>query len=157
MIGCIEDARLIGEWDHNYPLPEGWGYLDEGEERAAFLSPDGVVYKVELNNCGINRTEYFNICKLEMQESIENWRIPEAMLYELDKFHSVIAMEYIDGEDPEACDSFLTKSCECTCEQFPCLGIEWEMVSMLWGLIDFTTENVRQLPDGTKVLIDLTR
>lgn len=157
MVGCIEDAKLILEWDHNESLPEGWSYIDEGEERAVFISPSNVVYKVELNSDGCNREEYFNICKIQMQEPIENWRVPETTLYEIDKFHSVIAMEYIDGINSESCDSFLTKSCVCTCNQFPCVGIEWETVSVLWGLIDFTTDNVKQLLDGTNVLVDATR
>ena len=157
MVGTEEDARLIGEWDHNYPLPDGWGYVDEGEERAVFISPSKVVYKVELNSDGSNRAEYMNICLIEMQEPVENWRVPEATLYELDKFHSVIAMEYVEGSVPNACDSFLTKHSECTCGEFPCVGIEWEMVSVLWGLVDFTAHNVVQLPDGTNVLVDLTR
>jgi hypothetical protein len=156
MIGCFEDAQLIGEWDHNYPLPDGWGYVDEGEERAVFTSPDKVIYKVELNSSGANHSEYFNICMIELQESIKNWRVPEASLYELDKFHSVIAMEYIDGDNPPECGSILSTAV-CTCNEFPCVGVEWEMVSVLWGVIDLNCDNVRLLSDGTKVLVDVSR
>lgn len=156
MIGCLEDAQLIGEWDHNYPLPDGWGYVDEGEERAVFISPDKVIYKVELNSSGANHSEYFNICMIELQQPVKNWRVPKAYLYELDKFHSVIAMEYIEGKDPPECGSTLSTAV-CTCNTFPCIGVEWETVSVLWGVIDLNCDNVRLLPDGTKVLVDVSR
>jgi hypothetical protein len=79
------------------------------------------------------------------------------MLYELDKFHSVIAMEYIDGEKAAGCDSVLTKSAICTCNNFPCEGIEWETVSRLWGITDLNSDNVLTLIDGTNIVVDVTR
>lgn len=156
MIGCLEDAILILEWDHNYPLPNGWHYLNEGEERAVFISPDEVVYKVELNSDGCNRDEYFNICRINEAEPVKNWRVPDATLWEIDKFHSVIAMEYIEGEDPPGCGSMLATA-QCDCNEFPCIGIEWETVSVLWGITDLNSDNVRLMSDGTKVLVDVTR
>lgn len=156
MIGCIEDARLILDWEHEYPLPEGWGYVDEGEERAVYLSPDNVIYKVELNHDGVNREEYFNICRINLADPVKNWRLPKASLYEIDKFHSVMAMEYIEGVDPPHCGSMLSTAV-CTCEMFPCIAIEWETISILWGVIDLNSDNVRLMPDGTKVLVDVTR
>lgn len=156
MIGCFEDAQLIGEWDHNYPLPDGWYYLGDGEERVAYLSPDLVVYKVDTNS-GANRTEYFNICLIELTNPLKNWRVPDSSLYELDKFHSVIAMEYIDGIPALGCDSAFTKSSICTCNNIPCEGIEWEAVARLWGIVDLNSDNVVTLEDGTNVLVDVTR
>lgn len=60
MIGNAVDAQVIADWyrevnpDGHYfrlsweeDLPEGWKYLGDGCYRAAFLSPEGVVYKVE--------------------------------------------------------------------------------------------------------------
>jgi hypothetical protein len=154
-IGCFEDARLIGEWDHNNPLPDGWHYIGDGEERIAYLSPSGIVYKVDTRS-GSNRREYFNICLIELTNPLKNWRVPEATLYEIDKQNSVIAMEYIGGRDPQECGSTLSSS-ECTCYQFPCIGIEWETVSVLWGVKDLDNCNVRLMDDGTKVLVDVTR
>lgn len=156
MVGCLNDAQLIGEWDHNYPLPKGWRYVDEGEERAVFLSPDNVIYKVELFNDGSNRREYFNICQITTLEPVENWRVPDATLYEINDSDTVIAMEYIDGTDPPGCGSMLATA-ECTCGMFPCIGIEWETISILWGVIDLNSDNVRLTPDGTKILVDVSR
>lgn len=156
MIGCREDAELIGQWDDYYPLPDGWDKVGEGDERIAYLSPDGIVYKVELTLNGANTTEYFNICQIQLLEPVENWRVPEASLYVLDKFHSVIAMEYIQGTGAIFCQSTY-RNVSCTCNEFPCVGIEWEMIGELWGITDLHSDNIRQLPDGTKVLVDVTR
>jgi hypothetical protein len=59
MIGNRGDASYIREWvrdeqyasDNTYTCPEwapeGWKFLGRGCYRAAYLSPDGVVYKVQ--------------------------------------------------------------------------------------------------------------
>jgi hypothetical protein len=54
MIGNAKDAELIHYWHHDIredgeweTAPEGWEYLGEGCYRTAYLSPDGVVYKVQ--------------------------------------------------------------------------------------------------------------
>jgi hypothetical protein len=156
MVGCREDAEMIWEWDHNYPLPEGWSYLGHGEERVVYLSPDNVVYKLD-NESGANMLEYFNICMIQTTNPLANWRVPEATLYKLNKFTQVIAMEYIDGQKPVMCGSVMTKSCVCTCNEFPCQGIEWEAVSVLWGVTDLNDDNVLITNDGTKVLVDVSR
>lgn len=157
MIGCMEDAQLIQEWDDMDYLPEGWDCIGSGDERFVYTSPAGIVYKVEISITGANAKEYYNICRIELQEPVEKWRVPKASLYVIDKFHSVIAMEFIDGTDPIQCESTYSMSGICTCEQFPCVGIDWEMVGELWGIRDLHRDNVKMLPDGTNVLVDVTR
>jgi hypothetical protein len=156
MVGCLEDAQLIGKWDHNYPLPDGWGIVGYGLERAVYISPDNIVYKVD-DGSGANSTEYFNICQIKLTNPVKNWRVPEATLYQLDNLNSVIAMEYIDGDKAKECRSTYSFKSMCNCNEFPCVAIEWEMVGEIWGIRDLHDDNVMQLPDGTKVLVDVTR
>lgn len=52
MIGNATEAQFIHNWYHNKPLtpfdaPEGWRRLGSGSFRVGFLSPSGVVYKVQ--------------------------------------------------------------------------------------------------------------
>jgi len=155
MVGCFEDAQLIGEWDNYFPLPDGWGYLDEGAERAAYISPDNVVYKVELRPDGSNTNEYFNICTIKECEPVEGWDVPDATLYDVSKYIKVIAMEYVKGKNDIECHSYMGSRDECDCEQFPCTAIGWEMIAKLWGVRDLTAENVRVVGD-TRVLIDVS-
>lgn len=54
MIGNEKDALFIHDWYHSkgwgkYDPPEGWQYMGGGSYRSAYLSPDGVVYKVQMN------------------------------------------------------------------------------------------------------------
>lgn len=58
MIGNAEEAEFIHYWYHakwdqfSETAPEGWEYLGEGCYRTAYLSPTGVVYKVQQSESG---------------------------------------------------------------------------------------------------------
>lgn len=57
MIGNEKDALLIHNWWHGHRdsyrnPPEGWQYLGGGSFRTAYLSPDGVVYKIQKDLSG---------------------------------------------------------------------------------------------------------
>ena len=65
MIGNLEEAQFIYNWYRNikasyYDRPDGWQYLGSGCYRTAYLSPSGVVYKVEQSEGSwqSNRGEY---------------------------------------------------------------------------------------------------
>lgn len=57
MLGNAAEAQFIHNWYHspdrtcNRP-PEGWTHLGGGSFRSAYLSPSGVVYKVQKNLSG---------------------------------------------------------------------------------------------------------
>jgi len=154
MIGCVEDAEFIAEWDFRHPLPDGWSFAGEGATRVAVISPDGIVYKVELSPDGSNSNEYMNIQRIKKLPPIKGWEIADASLYILDNFKSVIAMEYIEGSDDIECGSYLGPEFKCTCKMKPCVAYVWEVTARLWGVWDLTSDNIRVQPDGTRIVID---
>ncbi len=90
-------------WYADIPLPKGWRYLGHGMYRAAFLSPSGVVYKVETGNrisrMQSNVSEYERILELRFSDDVKETGviIPKAWLYSVSG-RDIIAMEYMDGE-----------------------------------------------------------
>lgn len=154
MIGNIEDAELIGEWDYE-TLPDGWFDVGEGSSRNAYISPDGVVYKVEQRPDGSNSLEYMNYLKIQEAGPLSGWAVPETSLYILSESKAVIAMEYIEGVDDIECEANTAPDFKCTCHRKPCVAYEWEVAHHFWGVVDLSYENIRVMPDGTRVLIDL--
>lgn len=102
LVGNQEEAALIHEWYHysrsgSWNLPEGWTRLGEGSFRAAYLSPSGVVYKVQkdlLHGYQTNHGEYekwrdlyFN-CKMPQHS-----RLPKLGYFPIDEGVGVVAIE----------------------------------------------------------------
>lgn len=91
-------------WTERPTMPEGWRELGDGCFRRAFLSPDGVVYKVQkdyANRYGqTNEGEYKNLLHGLACEAPEHTRMPRFTYYELDG-RGVMAMERIHGETLE--------------------------------------------------------
>jgi hypothetical protein len=92
-------------------VPEGWEKLGSGSYRAAYLSPSGVVYKVNhrLRDSkaqeGSNYAEMMNIIKLRKGRRIpDGWAVPDATLYRvpltLRSNDYVIAMPKVDTSAP---------------------------------------------------------
>lgn len=154
MIGNIDDAEFIAEWNMNYPLPDGWSFAGEGATRVAVISPEGIVYKVELSPDGSNSDEYMNIQRIKELPPIRGWDIADASLYIVNDFKSVIAMEYIDGGKDIECGAYLAPDFVCTCHMKPCVAYLWEVTSRLWNLWDLNGDNIMVLKDGTRVIID---
>lgn len=113
MLGNEEDARFIRDWhiaitasegDYDrktgeYRSPEGWERLGSGCYRVAYLSPDGVVYKVQLYYAApgryegqSNKTEVANLRKYWLTKMPEGCRLPRWGFFELDG-RGVMAME----------------------------------------------------------------
>lgn len=154
MIGNIEDAEFIAEWDFSNELPDGWSHVGEGSSRIAVISPDEVVYKVEISPNGSNSNEYLNIERIKQMPSIRGWRVADASLYIVDKYKSVIAMEYVDGSKDIECGAYLAPDFVCTCRMKPCVAYLWEVTARIWGLWDLTCDNIMVLKDGTRVIVD---
>lgn len=112
MIGNAEDARFIRDWslrrykddpygyDSAPSAPEGWKRLGKGCYRIAYLSPDGVVYKVEHDYGGAgwpqsNRGEDKNLRRYRFTKMPEGCRLPRWQYFELDG-KGVMAMEKFD-------------------------------------------------------------
>lgn len=111
MIGNAEDARFIRDWslqrykDDPYDYipgpsaPEGWKRLGKGCFRIAYLSPDGVVYKVERHYgdgwSQSNRGEDKNLRRYRFTKMPEGCRLPRWQYFELDG-KGVMAMERFD-------------------------------------------------------------
>lgn len=88
-IGSAEEARIAIE---GYE-PKGWQYLGSGSYRSAYLSPTGVVYKVNDDDSyyGSNDSEWDNYLRIEGMV-LPSWlRIPRMQLY-----GDVMAAEYVD-------------------------------------------------------------
>jgi hypothetical protein len=168
-IGSLAEAETI-EWHYrknartgnspeDWELPNGWAYLGSGQFRAAFLSPTGVVYKVQkfANSRQSNRGEYEYLLELRYSESVKavNVILPKAWLYTIGRAE-VIAMEYMCGiKIPDYC----FYECNCT-DQIKtggqCAWKELERIESALGLTDLHDDNVVFIPEQRKwAVIDL--
>lgn len=102
-------------------LPEGWEFLGEGCYRAAFLAPDGVVYKVQHYTEGADSTEnedeYANFKRASKRivlDSMGTCRLAPCYLWD----DNVLAMEYVpvaeyameESDDPYSPDAFTIRA-----------------------------------------------
>lgn len=109
MLGNEADARFIRDWytcelekptyNQLRDAPEGWTRVDAGCYRTVFLSPGGVVYKVEQRYAKpgghegqSNKTEAANLRKYWLTKMPEGCRMPRWGFFELGG-RGVIAME----------------------------------------------------------------
>lgn len=102
LVGNQEEATLIHEWYHDhhgrYGAPEGWKYLNAGSFRAAYLSPSGVVYKVQKDRQGYgyqsNKGEYDKWRDLYFKCKMPRYsRLPKMGYFPTEDGLGVVAME----------------------------------------------------------------
>lgn len=164
-------------------MPEGWKRLGSGCYRTAYLSPRGVVYKVNARRYdgeeydGYNHAEFRNIITIKSTRTVpEMWRIPDATLYRMPemqhtddyrgrKFRGndyVIAMPLIDTEVPlNTCYSWDDEPCKCADEPGNirvggvCTRKLFREASKALHLSDLHTNNVFPQADGTLVVVDV--
>lgn len=125
MIGNEKDALLIHNWWHSHRdsyrnPPEGWEYLGAGSFRAAYLSPSGVVYKVQKDRPGVryqsNLGEWnvykrlYYTCKMPRHS-----RLPKLGYFPIEGDWGVIAIEKLEKnpsyyERVKGTDEYLTWS-----------------------------------------------
>lgn len=108
MLGNEADARFIRdwyveergkrEWDQR-DAPKGWTRLGAGCYRTVFLSPDGVVYKVQQRYAKpdqyegqCNKSEAANLRRYWLTKMPEGCRLPRWGFFELDG-RGVVVME----------------------------------------------------------------
>lgn len=157
-----------GRLEVNYPygpnteepkIPAGWKYLASGISRRAYLSPTGVVYKVQKDpgsDYQGNKGEHATAEKVRRSGSVKGAYIPRTALYEVPGSW-VIALEYMPGirgdHHWDACRSYTyygeDTGRKCTC-MFPgavrCAArIKRELQTKL-GLSDLHSENVLWVP-----------
>lgn len=137
-------------------IPEGWKYLAAGVSRRAYLSPSGVVYKVQRNpesDYQGNKGEHETAERVRKSGSVRGAYIPKTSLYEVPGSW-VIALEYMNGirgdQHWEQCANaaYYGKG-KCSC-MFPgavrcALAIRRELQNKL-GLTDLHNENVLWVP-----------
>lgn len=140
-------------------LPEGWKFLAAGMSRRAYLSPSGVVYKVQRNlesDYQGNKGEHETAERVRKSGSVRGAYIPRTSLYKVPGSW-VIALEYMPGiRGDHHWDSCRSTSYygddtgrKCTC-MFPgavrCSArIKSELRNKL-GLFDLHSENVLWVP-----------
>ena len=110
MIGNRGYAMYIREWlrtrmtnpygDAPASYPDGWKLLGSGCYRVAYLSPDGVVYKVQMfpgmDSGQTNIEEYQTWWKLRLRHhEPEGFRWPLMNHFEFDGHDDVNAMDYV--------------------------------------------------------------
>lgn len=102
MIGNAKDAQIIADVARKYAprkdVPPGWKYLGSGAFRWVYLSPDGVVYKVNRyvgDEEQSNEIEYRTIVKLLKENTTfpKGTRLPRSTYY---SSSDVMAMEYFE-------------------------------------------------------------
>lgn len=112
MIGNRGYAMYIREWVRDAQrveglvglvprrAPEGWKYLSQGCYRGAYLSPDGVVYKVQISP-GLysgqpNIDEYRRWWKLRLRyREIEGMRWPLMNCFQFEGADDINAMDHV--------------------------------------------------------------
>lgn len=144
----------------DFPLPSGWFYLGHGMYRAAFLSPTGVVYKIEtgrrVSAIQNNLKEYEHILELRWSDAVVDAGviIPKAWLYEVGG-RNIIAMEYMDGEWVSKYHSMA--NCDCG-DRFggTCAMTQFMNLEMRLGMDDIHEGNAVFIPAQKRwALIDL--
>jgi len=127
----------------------GFERIGAGCSRDAYLGPDGVVYKVGDDDA--NRDEWDNFTYLR-DNLPEGWGVAACTLHYLDEHTSVIAMEYIAGEEID--DHYSVDPCNETCKGWgQCVCDAYSDLTRATGLYDVHAGNFRVL-DGIRVLID---
>jgi len=139
-------------------MPDGWTRIGSGAYRVAFLSPDGVIYKVEHSYNGVswgqsNRGEYENILRMIRQNVRHDFcRLPKSTYFQLDG-RGVMAMEYIDGERPDMWQCGYR--CNCTKLTGECNTPVIDSIEIAFGITDMHAGNIAWVPaQRTYVLLD---
>jgi len=157
ILAAFRKGRSEDKWDEGIAIPDGWKYLGHGLYRTAFLSPSGVVYKLERGSLSWwenNRKEYENILEMRYDSRVtETVIIPKAWLYEIDG-SDVIAMEFMDGIWTEF---HFPEDCECG-DTFggTCARVQFRAIEQKLALNDVHSGNAVFIPAQKKwALIDL--
>jgi hypothetical protein len=161
MIGSLEEAVMISEWefdkdeDNDWIAPEGWSYVNEGDERIVFQSPSGLIYKKTWDrpDSFVNRREYDNIQRCS-DIHIPGVRVPEASLYSVDGEY-IICEEMISG--PEE-DTYCYGKCRCNNIGGFCVEEIFIQIHNKWKIRDLGSGNIMvDTVNDVRVLIDVSR
>jgi len=105
MIGSLEDARLIysRRKSGRGAMPKGWKKVGEGVYRTAYLSPDGVVYKIcndkDQSNNDREYQTYLNIRKSKTK--YKGWKVNPVHSYNFMYGHDKVvvnASPFVEGK-----------------------------------------------------------
>lgn len=151
MIGSEEEATIalsILKHKDFSQVPAGWNVL-AGTQRYVFLSPSGIVYKIDKAHKigGGNRKEYANYLKWKDYDYY-NWVIVPMWQYNIDG-KLINSAPFIDGDELPVYDELNDK-------------YDWDLVHEMedafeaFELIDASEHNCREL-DGIIYIIDCER
>lgn len=165
MIGNKQDAQIAFNIDHEcVEMSEGWAFLGAGCSRNAYLSPEGVVYKV--GDGEANRLEVRNSHRLRARAGkSELWRIPRANIHHVRNTSAetwpasryVVAMEFVPSSDRSfhCAKWFGSDYAKCNCGQTPCIDEHRQVARRMFGISDLHDENVIVGQDGKFWIIDI--
>lgn len=142
-----ENLAIAAKIDWRYPAPKGWTFLGAGSSRAAYLAPDGLVYKV----CKYKDDTFQSRCEVK---AVWRWRkrdLPEWCIIPrayFDAEHAIVVMEHFEGSQPR-CHSY-----SCVCEQSECWYLKLRQIASM-GWADCQTANAVLTSDGKIVIVDL--
>lgn len=93
-------AKNLGSYALPREAPAGWKYIGQGCYRAAYLSPDRVIYKIQITPgrwCGqSNAEEYKRWWELRLRyRELDGMRWPLVNLFEFGENDDVNAMDYV--------------------------------------------------------------
>ncbi|AXH68937.1 hypothetical protein SEA_SPARKLEGODDESS_258 [Streptomyces phage SparkleGoddess] len=141
-------------------MPEGWKYLAAGVSRRAYLSPTGVVYKVQKtpgSDYQGNRGEHQTAEYVRSLGNVVGAVIPRTELYEVPGCY-VIALEFMDGirgHDKWDRNCYGT-NCRCGFMAGRCARTIRRELENKFGLSDLHSENVLWIPSQRKwAVVDL--
>lgn len=163
-IGNATDAQFIfnAMCRGGRRAPKGWKHVGSGGTRSCFLSPDGVVYKIEGLHSNSNEREVKAAVRYRKNKQLAEqdvfipettgWNVKDGSLTA-----TVVAMEYIDdGGVTVQCNAEYGDDCNCRKWGTPrvCYGWLLNYISDV-GLEDMFWGNVKAGKDGKFYVIDL--
>lgn len=158
MIGNETDARTaLSLPSCRGILPDGWRYIGEGISRFAYLSPEGVVYKVGSDFS--NEWEFENFSRLMVDYhyimQTTRFRIPKMALYHVG-VDTVIAAEYVPNKGKFDCArNYYYGNDFCSCNQPICYHDMVDVIEATLGISDIHFDNVHIDSEGNFWVIDL--
>lgn len=151
MIGTQAEAEVVAGLSYDSETPSGWEFAGSGCSRRAYLSPSGVIYKVQTGYDDANDNEYVTACALIASGAIpEGWDVPRIGRYRVEKngkTEVILAMENLGPNEVSVW----------TVEVPVPKGYvsHNDVVNKVFGVFDSHGGNIRQRADGTLVCIDM--
>ena len=158
--GPFVPRHAFGPVNKKPELPYGWEVKGAGISRRAYLSPSGVIYKIQHHEeqSQSNAEEHDFAQRVRRMGNVIGVIIPRTALYYIDN-QPVIAMEFMDGEiqhpDWDRCGVW-NGGCNCSARAGYCTDTIRRKIQHTFNIGDLHSNNVLWIPKQRKwAVVDL--